>query len=152
MKELIELISEGYDLANIDAIINKCQEAWEDPQGYASKNDLFWLVDSDPYSVINFVLPLELSDISIFGDKIDEIHEEMRSSREWLSEFPYEKELDSDEYFKWIDNLLAEHNEEIVQIGDTGGDALTLFLINKNNTERIFELASKFNLKYSKMY
>ena len=150
IKRLVELLSDGFELENKDAIIENCEESFSNPLEYLEKNDLLWRLDEDEETIesqLNFAIPFELMPIVIQGDKIDEIHEKISELKENLPEFPYEKEFTAKEYFGWLDEILSEINEEVLEIGDSLGDDLMLFLVYKENTDEIMEIAKKINLK-----
>ncbi len=150
IKELVELLTDGYDLENIEAITAHCEDAYNIPREYAENNDLGWLIEEeDTDSLLNVAIPYELSEISITGDKIDEIHEQIMEYREELPPFPYEMEFHTKGYFEWLDGFLSQTNDEILEIGDSLGDNLTLFLVYRKHTETILAIAQKFELKCS---
>lgn len=150
IKRLIELLADGYEVENMEAIIENCEDSFNNPHDYLEKNDLLWRLDEDEETVesqLNFAIPFELMQIVIQGDKIDEIHGEIEEMKEGIPEFPYEKEFTAKEYFGWLDEILSEMNEEILEIGESLGDDLMLFLVYKENTNEIMEISKKFNLK-----
>lgn len=150
IKRLIELLADGYEVENMEAIIENCEDSFNNPRDYLEKNDLLWRLDEDEETVesqLNFAIPFELMQIVIQGDKIDEIHGEIEGMKEGIPEFPYEKEFTAKEYFGWLDEILSEMNEEILEIGESLGDELMLFLVYKENTNEIMEISKKFNLK-----
>ena len=150
IKRLIELLADGYEVENMDAIIENCEDSFNNPRDYLEKNDLLWRLDEDEETVesqLNFAIPFELMQIIIQGDKIDEIHGEIEEMKEGIPEFPYEKEFTAKEYFGWLDEILSEMNEEILEIGESLGDDLMLFLVYKENTNEIMEISKKFSLK-----
>lgn len=150
IKRLIELLADGYEVENMEAIIENCEDSFNNPRDYLEKNDLLWRLDEDEETVesqLNFAIPFELMQIVIQGDKIDEIHGEIEGMKEGIPEFPYEKKFTAKEYFGWLDEILSEMNEEILEIGESLGDELMLFLVYKENTNEIMEISKKFNLK-----
>ena len=149
IKRLIDLLTEGYFLEDKHTIIVECEEAFNNPKEYASKNELLWILESHEDSILDVLLPLQLSEIIVRGDKIDEIHEQISVLIENLPDFPDDKELTAKQYFEWIDNYLGENNE-LLLIGDSMGDELILFLVYKEDSDEIFALTQKLNIQCHK--
>jgi len=151
IKKLVELISDGYEVENINDIISNLENAIHHPRDYAEKNDLLWLYDENDINSLSldFIIPLELNEIIITGDKIDEIHDQIVDLKEELPEFPFEEKETAKEYFIWLDNILSETGDEILEIGRSFGDDLTLFLVYKKDTDEIIKICQQLNLKCS---
>lgn len=146
IRKLIDLLTDGYDLEDKDSIIEDCEAAFNNPAQYASENDLLWLLETNKNSILDFLLPLKLSEIIILGDKIDEIHEQISALVEDVPDFPYDKEFTAKQYFEWVDKYLEEDNE-LLLIGDSMSDDLPLFLVYKDDCDEVFDLAKKLNIQ-----
>ena len=151
IKKLVELITEGYEVEHLNDIVSNLGHAIHHPYDYAEKNDLLWLYEeneSNPLS-LDYIIPLEINEIAIVGDKIDEIHDQIGDIIEDLPEFPFDEKMTAKEYFIWLDDILSESNEEILEIGKSFGDDLILFLVYKKNTDEIIKICQQFDLKCS---
>jgi hypothetical protein len=149
VKRLIDILADGYILEDKEMIVKNCEEAFQNPIEYTTKNELQWLLETNQDSILNVLLPLELSEIIVRGDKVDEIHEQLTELIENLPDFPYQEKLTTKLYFEWIEKYLGDNNE-LLLIGDSLGDELLIFLVYKDDSDEIFYLADKLNIQCSK--
>ena len=151
--ELIDLLtSRMLDPQERDDIAQQVAAAPDDPE--------YEWADGDAAMASSCELLNGLADFAATSDKIDELHEQIQDMfDEDFPEFPAAAiatgtggRIDLTAYFSWLDGELAgraveEGGYEAV-IFDTGADDnMSVFVVDRNDTDRIVQLAGELGLR-----
>ncbi|MGO1072167.1 hypothetical protein [Lysobacter sp. CA199] len=149
LKELVDLLTcrelGPEELASLVAVI----------EGAADDPDLDWMEDPSPEELIQNALVFKLVDHLAVGDKVDEVHEQISDFfAEPLADFPRHENgrwYLPDEYFAWLDPLLAERGKDgggyrLLLLDDSFSDQLNALLVWRKDTARVLELAGELAL------
>lgn len=150
IEEFIDLLLEGYDVANKQEIISNCSFAYTNPVQYIADNDAEWVIESDEDGAFEFSVTNELFSFLIRGDKIDEIHELIDESlNNIIGDFPMGVKYVSD-YFAWLQPRLDQENPplEIIELADSYSDELQLMIVEKHNVENISKLCQELRVHF----
>jgi hypothetical protein len=150
IRKLIELLLNPYDVDDKEAIIQKCEACYSNPDDYLVLNDAHWLLDLKDNGILEFSITNEIFDILLVGDKIDEIHELMADDIE--EPFPEKFWKDVKGYFHWVDEKLSSLDPplQLIEMGDSYSDNLQLLRIYKADSPEIEQLCSEFNIHFKK--
>jgi hypothetical protein len=152
LSELIYLLSIrdlGED--DVNSIANAVRVSAEDEELNWMDKDRGLPIDIEGRKIVE--LESQLSDWFAVSDKIDELHEQIA---EWFADpplppFPYEKNVNTEEYFRWLDDLLANRpkgNYELLEIGSGwGDDNIHAVLVYRADMPRILDLCETLKFR-----
>jgi len=149
LKELIDLLTcRELDPEELASLVATIEGAADDP-------DLDWMDDPSPEELIQNAIVFKLVDHLAVGDKIDEVHEQISDFfAEPLADFPRHANgrwYLPDEYFAWLDPLLAERGKDgggyqLFLLDDSFSDQLNALLVWRKDAARVLELARELAL------
>jgi hypothetical protein len=106
-----------------------------------------------------------LDDFAATSDKIDEVHEQIQEMfDDDFPDFPYEAVrsgwgdgVDADKYAAWLDAELAGRGTEksgygFVVFDTTADDNMSVFVVDRNDIDRIIELAGELDLRIQRRF
>jgi hypothetical protein len=95
---------------------------------------------------VEFAICDQLDSI-VTGNKLDEIHEQLSDIfAEPLPVFQFDRfKNSSQDYFKWLDEVLNERGYTVVSIDPSLNDELWLLPIDKTNCDRLSEIAASLH-------
>ena len=105
-----------------------------------------------------------LDEFAATSDKIDEVHEQIQEMFDDFPDFPYEAVgagwgdgVDGDKYGAWLDAELAARGTEkggygFVVFDTTVDDNMSVFVVDRNDIDRIIELASELDLRIQRQF
>jgi hypothetical protein len=141
LSELITLLTcddmQGKELADA---VSRIKASPMDPE-------LDWLEGRSEAEYMQFAVPAELGGYFAMGDKIDELHEQINEQfADPLPEFP--DGFWAAEYFEWLDEEIAARPApfEALLWGNPFDDNLYVFIVGREDTARILELAGELGL------
>lgn len=149
LKELVDLLTcRELDPDELASLVATIEGAADDP-------DLDWMDDPSPEELIQNALVFKLVNHLAVGDKIDEVHEQISDFfAEPLADFPRHANgrwYLPDEYFAWLDPLLAERGKDgggyqLFLLDDSFSDQLNALLVWRKDAARVLELARELAL------
>lgn len=152
IEKFIDLLLEGYDVANKQKIISNCSFSYTNPAQYIADNEAEWVIESDEDGAFEFSVTNELFSFLIRGDKIDEVHELIDESlNNIIGDFPMGVKYVSD-YFAWLQPRLDQENPplEIIELADSYSDELQLMIVEKHNVENISKLCQELKVHFKR--
>lgn len=150
IEQFINLLLEGYNVANKQEIISNCLLCYADPAQYIKDNDAEWVIEGDENGAFEFSVANELFDFLIRGDKIDEVHELIDESLDHtIRDFPTGVRYTED-YFKWLQPKLDQENPplEVIELADSYSDELQLMIVEKHHVEDISKLCQELMVHF----
>ncbi|GEN68659.1 hypothetical protein [Chryseobacterium rhizosphaerae] len=152
IEKFIDLLLEGYDVANKQEIISNCFFSYTNPAQYIADNEAEWVIESDEDGAFEFSVTNELFSFLIRGDKIDEVHELIDESlNNIIGDFPMGVKYVSD-YFAWLQPRLDQENPplEIIELADSYSDELQVMIVEKHNVENISKLCQELKVHFKR--
>lgn len=113
-----------------------------------SDAELAWLRDEGQPRLMQASLLLRLQDVLLASDQLDTLHERISDSLgEPLPPFPSDRrDFWSDDYFEWLDEIVAARGLEIMMLPDSFEDKLAALVVRREDTSRILVLADALKL------
>lgn len=141
-EELISLLARGeLDRDAVAARAATMRHAREDP-------DLAWLRDAGEPELLQASLLAQLSDVLLVSGQLDSLHVQISSVfQPPLPGFPYDRrDFWPDDYFEWLDEVVAPRGREVMMLGGNPDDKLTAAVVRRDDTARILALADELSL------
>lgn len=142
LEELIHLLARGeLDRDAVGARAGAMRNAREDP-------DLAWLRDADESELLQASLLAQLSDMLLVSGQLDSLHVRISDAfQPALPGFPYDRhDFWPDDYFEWLDEVVAPRGREVMMLGGHPDDNLTSVVVRRDDTARILALAEELGL------
>ena len=142
LETLIDLLTRGaLDRAELARRAAGVREADQDAR-------LAWLRDEGQPRLMQAALLLRLKDVLRISDQLDVLHERISDSLdEPLPPFPSDRrDFWSDDYFEWLDEIVAARGLEVMMLPDSFEDKLAAVVVRREDTSRILALADALKL------
>ncbi|MGO4702542.1 hypothetical protein [Dyella sp. 2RAB6] len=116
--------------------------------GAANDTALAWLHDEGGPRLMQAALLLQLTDVLLTSDQLDTLHERISGSfGEALPPFPSDRrDFWSDDYFEWLDEIVAARGCEVMMLPDSFEDKLAAVVVRREDTAHILVLADALKL------
>lgn len=127
----------------------------------ASNPEYDWT--DDPVIAMSIELIFSLSDYCASGDKLDEVHEQLREMfEEPFPDYPYKlgsgkftKSPTPLEYFEWLDAELAQRavdrgGYDLVELDTMIDDNMNLLVVYRRDIDRIIEIGTELQFRISR--
>ena len=141
LTELITLLTcEGLTGKELADSVSRIHASPADPE-------LDWIEGQSTGEYMQFAVLAELGDYFATGEHIEQVHEEISELfAQPLPAFPHE--MDTAAYFQWLDAQLAARATpyEALVWGNFFDDNLYVFIVRRNDTARVLELATQLEL------
>jgi hypothetical protein len=142
LETLIDLLTRGeLDRADLSRRVALVRGAARDP-------DLAWMHGDEEPRIMQAALLLRLKDVVLTSGKLDALHERISDSfDEPLPPLPGDrKDFWSEDYFEWLDEIVAARGMAVMMLPDTFDDQLAAIVVKRADTARILALAEELHL------
>ena len=144
--ELIGLLTCGQvEQDEIEASAEAVLEAQDDPEF-----DWVHEMGASDEQFMQIALMFELSGFFAEGDKIDEFHAQVSEFfKQPLPDHPREADLSAEDYFEWLDGVLATRDPAFALMLMNNGmdDMLHGILVRRSTSERVLALAAELAIE-----
>ena len=142
LETLIDLLTRGgLEHAELARRVSSVREADKDAE-------LAWLRDEGQPRLMQAALLLCLKDVLRTSVQLDVLHERISDGLdEPLPPFPSDRrDFWSDDYFEWLDEIVAARGLEVMMLPDSFEDRLVAVVVRRADTQRILVLADALKL------
>lgn len=142
LETLIDLLTRGaLERADLSRRAEQVRHASRDPE-------LIWMHGDEETRIMQAALLLRLKDVVLTSGKLDELHERISDAfDEPLPPFPSDrKDFWSEDYFEWLDEIVAIRGYAVMMLPDTFEDRLAALVIKREDMSRVLALAEELKL------
>ena len=142
IETLIDLLTRGeLERSELTRRAERMRDAAKDPE-------LAWLRDEGQPRLMQASLLFRLRDVLQTSDQLHVLHELISDSQdEPLPPFPSDRrDFWSDDYFEWLDEIVAARGLEVMMLPDSVDDKLVALVVRREDTQRILVLADALKL------
>lgn len=142
LESLIDLLTRGQlERAELARRVERVRNA-------ASDAELAWLHGEGEAQLMQASLLFRLKDFLLTSDQLQLLHERISDSLdEPLPPFPADRrDFWSDDYFEWLDEVVAARGLEVMMLPDSVDDRLAALVVRREDTPRVLVLADALKL------